>query len=69
MKRGKKYQEAAKLIDRSAAYEPAAAIDLVQKTAKAKFDQTVAVHVRLGVDSRHADQQVRGAVILPNGTG
>ncbi|MDD2374528.1 MAG: 50S ribosomal protein L1, partial [Eubacteriales bacterium] len=56
MKRGKKYQEAAKLIDRSAAYEPAEAIDLVQKTAKAKFDESVELHIRLGVDSRHADQ-------------
>ncbi len=69
MKRGKKYQEAAKLIDRSAAYEPAEAIELVQKTATAKFDESVELHIRLGVDSRHADQQVRGAVVLPHGTG
>jgi large subunit ribosomal protein L1 len=69
MKRGKKYKEAAKLFDRSAAYEPAEAISLVQKTATAKFDETIEIHIRLGVDSRHADQQVRGAVVLPHGTG
>ena len=69
MKRGKKYQEAAKLIDRSVAYEPAEAIELVQKTATAKFDESVELHIRLGVDSRHADQQVRGAIVLPHGTG
>ena len=69
MKRGKKYQEAAKLFDRSAAYEPVEAISLVQKTATAKFDETIEIHIRLGVDSRHADQQVRGAVVLPHGTG
>ncbi|NLW11255.1 MAG: 50S ribosomal protein L1 [Clostridiaceae bacterium] len=69
MKRGKKYQEAAKLIDRSAAYEPAEAIELVLKTATAKFDESIELHIRLGVDSRHADQQVRGAVVLPHGTG
>jgi len=69
MKRGKKYQELAKLVDRATTYDPADAIDLVQKTAKAKFDETVELHIRLGVDSRHADQQVRGAVVLPHGTG
>ncbi|MGI6668662.1 MAG: 50S ribosomal protein L1 [Acetivibrionales bacterium] len=69
MKRGKKYIESAKLVDRTVLYEPAQALDLVKKTAKAKFDETVEVHVRLGVDSRHADQQVRGAVVLPHGTG
>ncbi|MGI6334616.1 MAG: 50S ribosomal protein L1 [Saccharofermentanales bacterium] len=69
MKRGKKYQELAKLVDRSTYYDPADAIDLVQKTAGAKFDETIELHVRLGVDSRHADQQVRGAVVLPHGTG
>ena len=69
MKHGKKYSESAKLIDSSALYESADALDLCCKTAKAKFDETVEIHVRLGVDSRHADQQVRGAVVLPNGTG
>jgi len=69
LKRGKKYQESAKLIDKSKLYDPAEAIDLVLKTGKAKFDETVEVHVKLGVDSRHADQQVRGAVVLPHGTG
>ena len=69
MKHGKKYVESAKLIDRSVQYDVAEAIDLAVKTGKAKFDETVEVHVRLGVDSRHADQQVRGAVVLPNGTG
>jgi large subunit ribosomal protein L1 len=69
MKRGKKYQEVAKLVDRSTFYDPADAITLVQKTAPAKFDETVELHIRLGVDSRHADQQVRGAVVLPHGTG
>ena len=69
MKHGKKYQESAKLLDRSRLYEPAEALDLCAKTGKAKFDETVEIHVKLGVDSRHADQQVRGAVILPNGTG
>ena len=69
MKRGKKYIESAKLVDRTVLYEPAQALDLVKKTAKAKFDETVEVHVRLGVDSRHADQQVRCAVVLPHGTG
>jgi len=69
MKRGKKYLESAKLVDKMKLYEPAEAIELVQKTAKAKFDETVEAHIRLGVDSRHADQQVRGAVVLPHGTG
>ena len=69
MFRGKKYQESAKLIDKSAQYEAAEGMDLICKTAKAKFDETVELHVKLGVDSRHADQQVRGAIVLPNGTG
>ncbi len=69
MKRGKRYQELAKLIDRSVSYDPADAIRLVQETGKVKFDAMVELHVRLGVDSRHADQQVRGAVVLPHGTG
>jgi large subunit ribosomal protein L1 len=69
MKRGKKYTESAKLVDRAALYDPAQAMDLIKKTAKAKFDETVEAHIRLGVDSRHADQQVRGAVVLPHGTG
>lgn len=69
MKRGKKYLESAKLIDRMTQYEPEQAIDLVKKTAVAKFDETVEAHIRLGVDGRHADQQVRGAVVLPHGTG
>ena len=69
MKHGKKYTEGAKLIDRANLYTSKEALDLVTQTAKAKFDETVEVHVRLGVDSRHADQQVRGAVVLPNGTG
>jgi ribosomal protein L1 len=67
--RGKKYQDSAKLIDNTKLYDPSEALDLVVKTAKAKFDETIEVHIRLGVDSRHADQQVRGAVVLPNGTG
>ena len=69
MKHGKKYTDGAKLIDRANLYTTQEALDLVAQTAKAKFDETVEVHIRLGVDSRHADQQVRGAVILPNGTG
>ena len=69
MKHGKKYVDSAKLIDRNTLYEVNEALDLVVKTGKAKFDETVEVHVKLGVDSRHADQQVRGAVVLPNGTG
>lgn len=69
MKRGKKYVEAAKLVERTVQYDPAEAIDLVKKTAVAKFDETIEAHIRLGVDGRHADQQVRGAVVLPHGTG
>jgi large subunit ribosomal protein L1 len=66
---GKKYIDSAKLIDRSKLYDPNEALELVCQTSKAKFDETVEIHIRLGVDSRHADQQVRGAVVLPNGTG
>ncbi|MBE6955921.1 MAG: 50S ribosomal protein L1 [Ruminococcaceae bacterium] len=69
MFRGKKYQESAKQIDKGALYEVAEAMELVVKTAPAKFDETVELHVKLGVDSRHADQQVRGAIVLPHGTG
>lgn len=69
MKKGKRYTESAKLVDRSVAYSVNDAIDLVLKTANAKFDETVELHTRLGVDSRQADQQVRGVVVLPNGTG
>ena len=69
MFRGKKYQDSAKLIDNAKLYDPSEALDLVVQTAKAKFDETIEIHIRLGVDSRHADQQVRGAVVLPNGTG
>ena len=69
MNHGKKYAESAKLIDRTKVYDPQEALDLCCKTAHAKFDETVELHVRLGVDSRHADQQVRGAVVLPHGTG
>ncbi len=69
MKHGKNYVDSAKLYDKAKQYEIAEAMDLCTKTAKAKFDETIEVHVRLGVDSRHADQQVRGAVVLPNGTG
>lgn len=69
MKRGKKYQEAAKLVDRKVQYDPAEAVALVKKTATAKFDETVEVHIRTGCDGRHAEQQIRGAVVLPNGTG
>lgn len=68
-KRGKNYKEAAKLIDRNELYEIGDALDLVVKASKAKFDETVEVHIKLGVDGRHADQQVRGAIVLPNGTG
>ena len=66
---GKKYIESAKLIDKSALYSPAEALELTVKTAKANFDETIELHARLGVDPRHADQQVRGAIVLPNGTG
>ena len=69
MKHGKKYVESSKLIDRTKLYDTAEALDITVKGATAKFDETVELHVRLGVDSRHADQQVRGAVVLPNGTG
>ena len=69
MKHGKKYVDSAKLIDSLKAYDPEEAIELVQKTSKAKFDETIEISVRLGVDPRHADQQVRGAVVLPHGTG
>ena len=69
MFRGKKYQDSAKQIDKATLYDTAEAMDLIVKTAPAKFDETVELHVKLGVDSRHADQQVRGAVVLPNGTG
>jgi large subunit ribosomal protein L1 len=69
MKRGKKYLESLKLVDRASLYEPTEAFEIVQKAARAKFDETVEAHIKLGVDSRHADQQVRGAVVLPHGTG
>ena len=69
MKHGKKYVESAKLVDKAKLYEVNEALELATKTASAKFDETVEIHIRLGVDSRHADQQVRGAVVLPNGTG
>ena len=69
MSRGKKYLESAKLVDRAKLYEPEEALAIVVKTASAKFDETIEIHARLGVDSRHDDQQVRGAVVLPNGTG
>ena len=67
--RGKKYQEIAKQIDKATLYDPKEGLELICKTASAKFDETVELHVKLGVDSRHADQQVRGAIVLPNGTG
>ncbi|MBQ8858876.1 MAG: 50S ribosomal protein L1 [Clostridia bacterium] len=66
---GKKYKESAALVEKSKLYDPAEAVALVCQTAKAKFDETIELHIRLGVDSRHADQQVRGAIVLPNGTG
>lgn len=69
MKRGKNYQDSVKLIDTATQYDPSEALELVTKMAKAKFDETVEVHVKLGVDSKHADQQVRGAIVLPHGTG
>jgi len=68
-KQGKKYQEALKLIDKTSLYDPKQAIEIAKKVATAKFDETVEAHIKLGVDSRHADQQVRGAVVLPHGTG
>ena len=69
MKRGKRYQEAAKLVDSTREYEAKEALELIEKMPKPKFDETVELHVKLGVDSKHADQQVRGTVVLPNGTG
>ena len=69
MKRGKRYQEASKLVDTTKLYEAKEALELIEKFPKAKFDETVELHVKLGVDSKHADQQVRGTVVLPNGTG
>ena len=69
MFRGKKYQDSVKLVEKSKFYDTNEAMDLITKTAKAKFDETVEAHIRLGVDSRHADQQVRGAIVLPHGTG
>ena len=69
MKHGKKYQDAAKQVERNKLYEPAEAIALVKKTTTAKFDETVEIHIRTSCDSRHAEQQIRGAVVLPNGTG
>lgn len=69
MKHGKKYKEAAKLVDRTIQYEPNEAIALVKKSASAKFDETIELHIRTGCDGRHAEQQIRGAVVLPNGTG
>ena len=69
MKHGKKYVDSSKVIDRTKMYESGEALDIASKNAKAKFDETIEAHIRLGVDSRHADQQVRGAVVLPNGTG
>ncbi|MBO5776618.1 MAG: 50S ribosomal protein L1, partial [Clostridia bacterium] len=69
MKKGKNYKDSLKLYDRSKNYETAEAIDLALQTAKAKFDETIEISVKLGVDPRHADQQVRGVVVLPNGTG
>ena len=69
MKHGKRYTEAAKLIDRSQYYDVADAVGVIKKTANAKFDETVELHVRTGADGRHADQQIRGAVVLPHGTG
>ncbi len=69
MKRGKKYQDSVKLLDKAKLYDPAEAMELVVNTGKAKFDETVEAHIKLGVDSRHADQQVRGAIVLPHGTG
>ena len=69
MQKGKRYTEAAKLVDRAATYDAAEAVSIVKKSASAKFDETIECHIRLGVDGRHADQQVRGAVVLPHGTG
>ena len=69
MKRGKKYQDAQKLIEKDKLYEAKEALEIIEKMPKAKFDETVELHVKLGVDSKHADQQVRGTVVLPHGTG
>ena len=69
MKHGKKYVDSAKVVDRAKLYDASEALELAASNAKAKFDETIEAHIRLGVDSRHADQQVRGAVVLPNGTG
>ena len=69
MKRGKKYQDAVKSFDKSKQYDPAEAVSIVKKNATAKFDETIEVHIRTGCDGRHADQQIRGAVVLPHGTG
>ena len=69
MFKGKKYKDSVKLLEKSKLYDPEEALDLVCQTSKAKFDETIEIHIRLGVDSRHADQQVRGAIVLPNGTG
>lgn len=69
MKRGKKYTEAAKLIDKAALYDVDKAMELVKKASTAKFDETIEAHIRTGCDGRHADQQIRGAVVLPHGTG
>src|SRR5665647_1238899 len=69
MKHGKNYQDSEKLLDHSKLYDPEEALNLVQQTAKAKFDETIEISIKLGVDPRHADQQVRGAVVLPHGTG
>ena len=69
MKHGKKYVDALKVVDKTKLYDSAEAVELASQNAKAKFDETIEIHIRLGVDSRHADQQVRGAVVLPHGTG
>ena len=69
MKRGKRYQESVKLIEKGVSYDVKSAFDLIEKMPKAKFDETVEAHFRLGVDSKHADQQVRGVIVLPHGTG
>ena len=69
MKKGKRYVESAKLVDRANLYDVDEAVSILKKTASAKFDETIEAHIRLGVDGRHADQQVRGAVVLPHGTG
>ena len=68
MKKGKRYQEAEKLVDKKKLYSPAEALDIIEKMPKTKFDETVELHVKLGVDQTHADEQVRGTIVLPNGT-